>query len=228
MATRTRRTKTPARRARRGRPPKGPAEPDRAERILEAADALFCAQGYDGVSIANVADAADVNKALVFYYYENKAGLFEAVLEKYYEAHALALKDAFEAEGPFRERLHRLIDAYLDFIESNQTYPRLVQLEVARTQSEHTGVIRSNMGYMLQWVEQTLGEELPAEGPLAPRQFFVTLSGLTINYYTYAPVLQKVWGSDPLAKRARDERRQHVHWVIDTLLDGVARGRAAR
>jgi len=224
MAARTQRTRTPARR--RGRPAAGPPEPDRAERILDAADALFCAQGYDGVSIRDVAQAADVNKALVFYYYESKAGLFEAVLEKYYAAHARALEGAFQAEGPFRQRLHRLIDAYLDFIERNCTYPRLVQLEVARSQSEHTDVIRSNMAHMLRWVEATLGDELPADGPLAPRHFFVTLSGLTINYYTYGPVLKQVWGRDPLSKPAREERRRHVHWVIDTLLDGVARGPA--
>ena len=62
-----------------------------AEKILSAAEELFAAKGFAAVSVRDIATRADVNKALVFYYYDNKAGLLNAVLGQYYESHAAAL-----------------------------------------------------------------------------------------------------------------------------------------
>ena len=67
--------------AKRGRPARG-EEGERKERILKAADALFCERGLSGVSVRDVAAKAEVNKSLVFYYFDNKQVLFEAVLEE--------------------------------------------------------------------------------------------------------------------------------------------------
>ncbi|HBP18589.1 MAG TPA: hypothetical protein DEA08_12495 [Planctomycetes bacterium] len=78
----------------------------RSARILEAADALFCERGFAGTSLRDVAKDAEVNKGLIVYYYQNKAGLFSAVLERYYEAHGAALA-GLSQEGPLRERILR-------------------------------------------------------------------------------------------------------------------------
>ena len=102
-----------------------------AERILDAADELFSTRGFAAVSMRDVADQAGVKKASVFYHHGSKSVLFDKVLERYYDAHVLALSRAADGEGSVAERLHRLIDAYLDFIEDHQRYVRLVQMEIA-------------------------------------------------------------------------------------------------
>ena len=73
------------------------------ERILEAGEALFCSVGYDGVCVRDVAERAGVPKALVFYYFESKEGLFEAVLARYYELHRAALESAMSSAGTVRQ-----------------------------------------------------------------------------------------------------------------------------
>jgi hypothetical protein len=72
-----------------------------------------------------------------------------------------------------------------------------------------------------------LGELAPTEGPLAARQFYVTFSGMVINYFTYAPVLGPMWGEDPMSEKALSERRAHIHWMVDLLLEGLATSHTA-
>lgn len=195
---------------------------ERARRILEAADALFCERGFTGVSMRDVAEGAEVNKALIFYYYENKSALFEAVLDSYYEAHASALKGVAAEGPPLRERLHAIIDAYLGFMDDHRRYAKLIQHEVARS-GEHLPLIRKNLGLLFRWIEDALQGLLPKEGPLSAKHFFLSLSAMTINYYTYAPAVRPFWGVAPMSKAARAERREHVHWVVDALLDRLER-----
>ena len=194
---------------------------DKASRILEAADALFGEVGFDGVSVRDVAQRAGVNKALVFYYFKGKDALFERVLERYYEAHRAALADAFSIDGSLRDRLHGLIDAYIDFIESHRHYPRLVQREVSRG-GRDLEVVHKSLGALFEWFERALDELAPLEGPLSARHFFVTFSGAVINYFTYGEVLGRVWGSDPLSADGITERRAHLHWLVDTVVDRLA------
>jgi AcrR family transcriptional regulator len=51
------------------------------EQILDAARALFLADGYDRVSLRAIAARAGVDAALISYYFGSKRGLFAAVMQ---------------------------------------------------------------------------------------------------------------------------------------------------
>lgn len=193
-----------------------------ATQILEAADELFGEQGLDGVSVRDVAARAGVNKALVFYYFATKEKLFEAVLERYYEAHRAALESAFRSDAPLSQRLHALVDAYLDFIEQHRRYPSLVQSLVVGSPAFHP-FIQRNLEPMFRFTEAALVGISPEHGHLAARHFFLDISAAVINTFTYAPVLAPMWGGDPLAPAALAERRRHLHWLADALLASLTR-----
>lgn len=190
---------------------------DPAERILDAADELFSSRGFPGVSVRDVAEAAGVKKASVFYHFKSKDELFEHVLERYYAAHARVLESA-ETDGDPSERLHRFIDAYLDFIEDHHRYVRLVQMEITSGSARLPQIARG-LSLLHERVRAILEGLVPESGPLAARQFFVSFAGIVNNYYLYAPALSAAWnGEDPLAAGPRRERREHVHWIVDALL----------
>ncbi len=190
---------------------------ERANQILAAADALFGEQGYDAISVRDVAEAAGVNKALVFYYFDNKEALFERVMARYYAAHEQALRDALGEDGSVGERLHHLMDAYVDFIATHQNFPRFVQQQVA-SRGPALELIGENLAGMQRFIEQALGDLVPKTGPLAARQFFLTFSASVINHFTYAEALAPAWGTDPLSDEGIAERRAHLHWLVDALL----------
>ena len=217
----------PTRKPQRARKPRltstGAPEPTASQRIIQATETLLFERGIDGVSMGDVAAHAGVDKSLVFYYFGTKAELIETVLDGYYTAHQTALASAFEAGGALPERVHRVIDAYFSFIETHRLYPRLVQAEISRS-DVNTTKIRDSLAGLCRWTESALAGVAPATGPLAAKHLFLSLSGIMINYFTYAPVLGPFWGEDPMSESARAERRAHVHWIADALLERLIRG----
>ncbi len=200
--------------------------PDAARHILQAADELLGERGFDGVSVADIASRAGVSKMMVFYYFGSKETLFEKVLEPYYAAHLSALEEAFARKGALEERLHGLVDGYFDFINENRRYARLTQQMVAGDTTHHA-LLRRNMAPFTQGVLKLLKEATAPDGPLAARQFFVTFSGMVINYFTYAPVFEGLWKKDPFSPQALAERRAHLHWMTDAMLAKLAQDNAA-
>jgi AcrR family transcriptional regulator len=55
-------------------------------RILEAAERLFAEQGFDGVSMPVIAEAASVTAGAIYRHFENKADLFFQVLRRVTDA----------------------------------------------------------------------------------------------------------------------------------------------
>ncbi len=51
-------------------------------RVISAAEALFNKQGFDGASMRDIAAAAEMQAASVYYYFESKEELLWAVWEK--------------------------------------------------------------------------------------------------------------------------------------------------
>jgi AcrR family transcriptional regulator len=64
-------------------------------RILSEAEALFAERGYEGAGMDELARRAGVNKALIYYYFESKEKLLDAIAE----AFALGLAADIRASG---------------------------------------------------------------------------------------------------------------------------------
>jgi len=199
-----------------------PTRNERAQALLDAAEGLLEEGGVEALSARAVAERAGVNKGLVFYYWGSTTGLFEQVLGRYYERHKAALAGAFAGEGTERERVHHVVDAYLDFMEANGTYARIVQQQVA-SGGAHLPLVRKHLGEVLELTTRMLAEVAPESGPLSAPHFHVSMSAVVINYFTYGPVLGHAFpNGDPLCPEALAERRAHVHWVVEAWLDALA------
>ncbi|TDQ39098.1 forespore capture DNA-binding protein RefZ [Aureibacillus halotolerans] len=57
------------------------------KKMLDAAVLLFNAKGYGGTSVRAIAQKADVNPALISYYFKNKDGLLEELAIDYFEGY---------------------------------------------------------------------------------------------------------------------------------------------
>ncbi len=189
-----------------------------AEKILQAAKELFAERGFAAVSVRDITERAGVNKALLFYYFETKSGLLHRILEQYYQAHAAALAPP-ASEGSTRVRMHALVTSYLDFMEDHHPYLQIVQHEL-QSNTEGLSMLRDGMRLLFTRVEELLGP-ITSDGHLHVRQFYISFAGLVITYFNYAPVLDVIWEGDPLSASNRRERRQHLHWMVDRILDGL-------
>ena len=66
---------------------------DTATKILDVAERLVQARGFNGFSYADVADELGISKAALHYHFPGKAELGEALMERYAARFARALID---------------------------------------------------------------------------------------------------------------------------------------
>jgi AcrR family transcriptional regulator len=88
------------------------------DEILDAATAVFAAEGFDRANMDAIAAQAGVTKPTLYARFGSKEALFQSAVEREYEVRKARLFDAYADGGrePFRERLHRWSSAYFDLV----------------------------------------------------------------------------------------------------------------
>lgn len=78
-----------------------PVRAARRERLLDAAETLFVAQGFRATSIEAIAEAAGMSKVTLYSYFRDKEAVFVAVAERIAYALESAVHTALAADAPF-------------------------------------------------------------------------------------------------------------------------------
>jgi AcrR family transcriptional regulator len=93
--------------------------------IIKAAEKIFFAKGYDRVTMDEIAQEAEVNKALLYYYFKNKEALFFAVnLYGVRILHDMYMKCSnLEING--YGKVEAMIQALYDFSKKHPDYFRI-------------------------------------------------------------------------------------------------------
>ncbi len=87
-----------------------------SERILDAAEELFARSGIYGVTMREIAELANVDTALLHYYFESKRGVFDAVFARRADilnSERMLELDRYEAETGGALSVEGIIAAYL-------------------------------------------------------------------------------------------------------------------
>ena len=113
---------------------------DAREKILTTAARLFAEQGYENTSIAQVARAATVSKALIFWYFDTKEKLYRHALGKTLEPYFISVDDL---EGLDEQaQIERLIDLFAEFVRENVYSVRFFLSLMLRGERQPDDVIR--------------------------------------------------------------------------------------
>lgn len=112
------------------RPRKG-ARPDTRGKILKAALHEFAGHGYDAAGVDRIARRARVNKALIYYYFASKRGLYTELLHASLVDLAAALRAAIDLPGDAAGRLARYIQTFVAHLDANAHLSPLMLRELA-------------------------------------------------------------------------------------------------
>lgn len=192
------------------------------ERILEAADTLFGELGFDATTTREIAELSGVNKALIHYHFKSKEGLLASLLDQYYRQLAETVQGALSGEATLSDRMHRLVDAYVDFLAANLNFARIVQREASGGQ--HMTRIRAHMAPLFTMGTQLVKELYPAarQGDLAAEQLLTSFYGMVISYFTFNDLLADLYGADPLSPELLTQRKAHLRRMLNLTLDALA------
>ncbi|TCN90289.1 TetR/AcrR family transcriptional regulator [Shewanella fodinae] len=134
--------------------PKG--DPQTRAALVDAARACFLHNAYERVSIRELARRANVDAAMIRYYFGSKAGLFETMVRETIAPVAQILKHNLSCELHSPEEL---MQAYYQMMAANPALPRLI-FQVLNNQNDNeafavlSGVFREMLGNASGWVQQ--------------------------------------------------------------------------
>jgi AcrR family transcriptional regulator len=94
---------------------------DLRSRISSAAQELFLRDGPEGLSMRKIADRVGVTAPAIYRHFRDKDDLLSEIVVTGLRIFEQYLERAIEAPTPY-ERLHRLLDAYLDFALEQPRY----------------------------------------------------------------------------------------------------------
>jgi TetR/AcrR family transcriptional regulator len=101
------------------------------ERILAAAAAEFASRGYAGARVDRIARRARVNKAMLYYHFASKQGLYRTLLRSTFAELAARLEAIAATSDPPDGKLGAAIRAMAAFIETHTFFPAIMLREVA-------------------------------------------------------------------------------------------------
>jgi len=199
-------------------------QPDRSRAaILQAALRAFAQEGMAGARTDNIARAAKVNKALLYYYFKDKETLYGAALDYAFGQLGEHMMEVLQRDLPAREKVLCYVSTYFDFIASHPSHRNLVQMEMMRAGHGSPHLKRIAKRYF-QPLYRGLGQVIRqgiANGefrPLNPMQFVPSMVALVVFYFISAPVMKSVTGFDPLSPARIAERRAAVLDFISAAL----------
>ncbi|WP_073070988.1 TetR/AcrR family transcriptional regulator [Thermosipho atlanticus] len=99
------------------------------QRILEAAKLAFSKKGYEGVSIDEIAQLANVRKSLIYYYFPSKEVLFEEVWVNSINELENELFGENENESNYAVKIKNFLRRYIDFLTSKKAISELIRRE---------------------------------------------------------------------------------------------------
>src|SRR6202521_670897 len=201
---------------------RGQPEESRAA-ILKAAVAEFAEHGIAGARTDAIARAAHVNKALLYYYFEDKDALYEAVLHHVFSGLRARVMPVLESKLPPRQKMLEYLGAYFDYIAANPRFSRVVQAEWMRAGAGSARMQRVAKEYfhpIFRKLADLLREGIEAEEFRAvnPLDFLPSVVGVIIFYFGAAPLMKTLLKVDPLSVERIRERRAFVLDFISAAL----------
>ncbi len=100
-------------------------------KILRESRTLFSKQGYDATTVDDIAKESKVNKALIYYYFKNKSGLYSEVMSGLFDAIYKEVTQAGENSKTIVEELEIFVKSYANYAYKNPYFPALLLRELS-------------------------------------------------------------------------------------------------
>lgn len=198
---------------------------DKQLEILKVAETLFAEEGFDGTSVRDIAKAANINIAMISYYFGSKEKLLEALILKRAAALKLKMENLFQTELSPIEKVEKMIDLYFDTINCNRNMYQILHFEIMTKKrtidTQHFTEVKINNLKMLENVIHE-GQQKRIFSPsvnigLIPTLVIGTLMNFSMNRHFY----EKLYGltsDEAFESYINGPLKSHIKSTIKALL----------
>ena len=176
--------------------------------------------GKAGARMDRIADAAAINKAMLYYYYSSKDNLYREVLRSFFEQAFRGLEKALAEEHKVEAKVRRLVSYYIDYYQQNSRFVRLLQRELADGGQDILALLKDSKGAR-QGLSPQAAIDFIAEAsrkgairPLDPRHAVLSIIGMCVAMFMIRPILTAMLGLDPERPEAFEQRKLQVSELL--------------
>lgn len=109
---------------------------DKQLEILQVAEQLFAEEGFDGTSVRDIAKQANVNIAMISYYFGSKEKMLEALIINRISDMRLQLESLYNENIPPFAKIDKLIELYVSRINKNRCMYQIIHFEFSTRKRE--------------------------------------------------------------------------------------------
>jgi AcrR family transcriptional regulator len=187
--------------------------------ILAAARDEFAECGLGGARMDRIAERAGLNKRLIYYYFEDKEKLFQAVLEQAYRDIRDQERELHLADLPPADAVRRLVEfTWTYYLEHPEFLTLLNSANLHKARhlqgSKRARELNSPLVETLAQVLERGRKDGVFRGGVDPVQLYVSIASLSYFYLSNSHTLSAIFGRDLVAPKARSERLSHMKEVI--------------
>lgn len=99
-------------------------------KILDAARQVFIEKGLAGARMQDIADRAEINKAMLHYYFKNKEMLFELIFRETAGKLFPHFEKLMESDLNFFDKIRSIVSSYIETMVQNPYLPLFVMNEM--------------------------------------------------------------------------------------------------
>lgn len=134
------------------------------QQILVAALSRFASCGYAGTSVQEIVDAAKVTKPTLYYYFTNKAGLYQALVNSAHDERYRLMEEAVGRGETVEQKLVELMAALFDYTRNHRELMRVAFATAFSApdqlpeELDYMGKCQRNFEFMHSLIKQGLAE----------------------------------------------------------------------
>ncbi len=170
-------------------------------KILEIAEQEFAREGYAGAHLQRIASQVGVQKTALYYYFDSKAALFEAVLAGLMDFFDERIAEVLDLPESHAERLIKLVDRMNDLLAERPTYAQVLirifidQYEITSSQLLNPPIERL-IGRLLRFLKS--GMDAGEFVRVSSRHLLTSTLGAVVFHYATGPIGAALLGVDDL------------------------------
>ena len=193
---------------------KGEIDASTEEKIKEAARKVFTKKGFAATRTRDIAEEANINLALLNYYFRSKEKLFDIVMMENIQQFLMAMKGVLnDKNSSILEKVTTFSENYITLLKEHADLPLFILSEIRANPEK----LAANMGAKDILLNSNLYMQIQeaTKHTINPIHFIINMLGLAVFPFIAGPLFQAIGGlkQNDYGKLMEERKKMIPIWI---------------